>query len=146
MRVELYYTGRNHCDNSLVLLYPARGLLFAVDFIPVSSLPFRDLSDSYPDEWVESLRWMEQHLSFDVLVPGHGPLGSKEHVRLVRQYFLNLFAAIRAAQAQGLADESPEMVAAVRAALAPMYGGWTNFESYLPENIRGVLRAWRQGA
>lgn len=145
MRVELYYTGRNHSDNSLVLLYPARGPLFAVDFIPVNSLPFRDLSDSYPDEWVESLRWVEENLSFDVLVPGRSPLGTKEHVRLVHQYFLDLFAAIRAAQAQGLADNSSEMVTAGRAALAPMYGSWANFESYLPENIAGVLRAWRQG-
>ncbi len=144
-RVELYYTGRNHSDNSLVLLYPARRLLFAVDFIPVNSLPFRNLGDSYPDEWVVSLEWIEQHLDFDVLVPGHGPLGTRDTVRQVREYFQDLMAAIRAARQQGLADNSPEMVAAVRAMLAPRYGHWGQFEAWLPENIEGILRSWAGG-
>lgn len=39
--VTLHFTGRNHSDNSIVLLCPGRRLLFAVDFIPVSSLPYR---------------------------------------------------------------------------------------------------------
>lgn len=138
--VELIYTGRNHSDNSLVIHYPARRLLFAVDFIPVNDLPFRTLNDSYPLEWMESLRWIEQNLDFDVLVPGHGRLGTKEHVRLVREYFQDLIAAIRTARMNGLADNSPEMVAAVRAALMPKYGTWGNFGPYLPENIQGIIR------
>src|SRR5215216_3058205 len=56
--IELYYTGRNHSDNSIVLLYPERRLLFAVDFIWVNALPFQNLRDAYPEEWVESLRWI----------------------------------------------------------------------------------------
>jgi glyoxylase-like metal-dependent hydrolase (beta-lactamase superfamily II) len=120
--------------------YPARRLLFAVDFIPVNDLPFRTLNDSYPLEWMESLRWIEQNLDFDVLVPGHGRLGTKEHVRLVREYFQDLIAAIRTARMNGLADNSPEMVAAVRAALMPKYGTWGNFGPYLPENIQGIIR------
>ena len=58
--IELYYTGRNHSDNSIVLLYPERRLLFAVDFIPVNALPYQNLPDAYPEEWVESLRWIEE--------------------------------------------------------------------------------------
>ena len=143
--VELHYTGRNHSDNSIVLLYPARRLLFAVDFIPVQSLPFRTLGDSYPDEWVESLRWIENNLDFDVLVPGHGTLGNRDTVRQVREYLQDLMAAIRAAQARGLADNSEAMVAAVRADLAPKYGTWGNFGPYLPENIQGILRIWSGG-
>ncbi len=140
--VELYYTGRNHTDNSIVLLYPARRLLFAVDFIPVESLPFRTLSGDYPDEWIESLRWIEENLDFDVLVPGHGRLGTQDTPRQVREYFQDLMAAIRAAQARGLADNSPEMIDAVRADLAPKYSAWGNWGPYLPENIEGILRNW----
>ena len=143
--VELHYVGRNHSDNSLVLLYPARRLAFAVDFIPVNSLPFRNLPDSYPDEWIESLRRVEDELDFDVLVPGHGPVGTKDNVRQVREYFLDLMASIRAAREQGLADNSDEMVAAVRADLAPKYGGWADFGPFLPLNIEGVIRSWSGG-
>ena len=144
-RVELIYTGRNHSDNSLVLLYPARRLLFAVDFIPVRTVHFRDLPDSYTQEWIASLRWIEEHLDFDILAPGHGPLGTRDTVREVREYTEDLVAAIRAARAQGLPDNSEAMVAAVRAALAPRYGSWAQFDAWLPLNIQGVIRNWAQG-
>src|ERR671916_2084653 len=97
--IELYYTGRNHSDNSIVLLYPERRLLFAVDFIPVDRLPFQDLGDAYPDEWIASLRWIEENLDFDTLVPGHPPLpGTKADVSEMREYLEDLIASVRAAQ------------------------------------------------
>lgn len=119
--IDLIYTGRNHSDNSLVIHYGARRLLFAVDFIPVRSLPFRTLDDSYLAEWLQSLQWIENNLFFDVLVPGHGALGSKETVRQMRQYFIDLMDAIRTARSRGLADNSAEMTASVRSAMAPNY-------------------------
>lgn len=136
--VELRYMGRNHSDNSLVVLY--RRAMVAVDFIPVKSLPFRTLQDGYMDEWVQGLERIEQELDVDLLLPGHGAIAPKATVGEVRQYFLDLAHAIRAAQGQGLADNSEEMVAAVRAALMPAYGTWANFGPFLPENIEGMLR------
>ncbi len=137
--VELMYLGRNHSDNSIVLHYPARRALFAVDFIPVESLPFRTLTDSYIMEWLDSLRRVEA-LDFDTLVPGHGNLGTRDNARQMREYFLDLMAAIGAARARGLVDNSEEMVAAVRADLMPKYGRWASFGPFLPENIEGIIR------
>jgi glyoxylase-like metal-dependent hydrolase (beta-lactamase superfamily II) len=143
--IELYYTGRNHSDNSIVLLYPERRLLFAVDFIPVNTLLFQNLPDAYPEEWVESLRWIEENLDFDVLVPGHPPLpGTKANVTEVREYLEDLMATVRAAQDQGLADNSPEMIEAVRTELEPAYGSWGMFAEWLPLNIEGLLRIWAE--
>jgi glyoxylase-like metal-dependent hydrolase (beta-lactamase superfamily II) len=143
--IELYYTGRNHSDNSIVLLHPEQRLLFAVDFIPVNSVPFQTLPDFYPEEWIESLRWIEENLEFDTLVPGHPPLpGTKENVSLVRGYVEDLIAAVRAAQEAGLADNSPEMVEAVRAELEPKYGDWANFDEWMPMNVEGLLRIWAE--
>jgi glyoxylase-like metal-dependent hydrolase (beta-lactamase superfamily II) len=143
--IELYYTGRNHSDSSIVLLYPELRLLFAVDFIPVNTLLFQDLPYAYPEEWVESLRWIEENLDFDVLVPGHPPVpGTKENVTGVREYLEDLMAAVRAAQDQGLADNSPEMIEAVRAELEPAYGSWGMFAEWLPLNIEGLLRIWAE--
>jgi glyoxylase-like metal-dependent hydrolase (beta-lactamase superfamily II) len=143
--IELYYTGRNHSDNSIVLLYPERRLLFAVDFIPVNTLPYQNLPDAYPDEWIESLRWIDENLDFDTLVPGHPPLpGTKANVAEVRQYLEDLMASVQAAQEQGLADNSSEMVDAVRAELEPTYGSWGMFDEWLPLNIEGLLRIWSE--
>jgi glyoxylase-like metal-dependent hydrolase (beta-lactamase superfamily II) len=143
--VELIYTGRNHSDSSIVLHYPERGILFAVDFIPVDALPFQTLPDAYPDEWIESLRWIEDNLEFETLVPGHPPLpGTKADVGEMRQYLEDLMAAVRAAQEQGLEDNSAEMVEAVRQELEPAYGAWGMFEDWLPLNIEGLLRSWAE--
>jgi glyoxylase-like metal-dependent hydrolase (beta-lactamase superfamily II) len=138
--IELHYLGRNHSDNSLVLEYPARRLIHAVDWMENRRLPFRDLQDSYLDEWLAGLDRVIADFEFDTLVPGHTPPGPKGIVVELRQYWLDLFAAIRAAQAMGLADNSPEMVEFVRARLAPTYGTWGAFADFLPLNIQGVLR------
>jgi glyoxylase-like metal-dependent hydrolase (beta-lactamase superfamily II) len=145
--IDLYYTGRNHSDNMIVLHDPEQRVLFAVDFIPVNSLPFQDLPDAYPEEWVESLRWVEDNFDFDTLVPGHPPVpGKQETVTQVRTYLEDLMASVRAAQEQGLADNSPEMLEAVRADLAPNYESWANFEEWLPLNIEGLTRIWSSAA
>lgn len=46
-QVDLIYTGKNHSDNSLVLLLPQHKVLFAVDFIPVDTVAYRALPDAY---------------------------------------------------------------------------------------------------
>ena len=77
-----------------------------------------------------------------MLVPGHGALGTPANVRETREYLEDLMAAIRAARTPGLAHNSTQMVDTERAALAPRHGQWGNFESYLPENVHGIIRSW----
>ena len=91
--LELSYVGRNHSDNSIVMRFPRERLLFAVDFIPVEAVAFRDFPDAYIEDWIESLKQVEL-MDFDTLVPGHGPLGRKEHVRLFREYMEDLHGAV----------------------------------------------------
>jgi hypothetical protein len=86
------------------------------------------------------LRWIENNLDFDVLVAGHGPLGSMDTVRETRAYIEDLMAAVRAARAAGLADDSDEMQAMVRDTLSPRYGDWRGFNR-LPRSIQAVLRS-----
>jgi hypothetical protein len=80
-------------------------------------------------------------------VIGHPPVsGTKADVAEFRGYLEDLIAAVQAAQAAGLADNSPEMVEAVRTELEPTYGSWTNFEEWLPLNIEGLLAIWASEA
>ena len=44
---EVTYLGPNHSDNSVVVRFPKERILFAVDIIPVKSLPFRNFPDTY---------------------------------------------------------------------------------------------------
>jgi len=133
-RVELIYTGRNHSDNSLVLLLPDHKLLFAVDFIPVETVAYRTMRSDYPDDWIESLKRVEK-LDFDILVPGHGKIGRKEHVRLFREYLEDLMAAVKDAMAKGMSLEE----AKTRVRL-PKYEQWQRYNDWFPENVEGVYR------
>ena len=44
--LELIYVGRNHSDNSLVMRLPKDKIIFAVDFIPIQTVLFRNLPDT----------------------------------------------------------------------------------------------------
>lgn len=132
--VELIYTGRNHSDNSVVVLLPQDRLLFAVDFIPVETVAYRALPDGYPDEWIDSLKRVEQ-LDFDTLVPGHGKVGRKEHVRLFRGYLEDLRAAVSEQLQNGATMDE-----AIKAVQLPQYAQWQRYTDWLPENVEGMYR------
>ena len=132
--VELAYVGRNHSDNSIVMRFPKERLLFAVDFIPVESLAFRDFPDAYIQDWIDSLQRVEA-MDFDVLVPGHGPLGRKEHVRRFREYMEELRdEVLRHAREGKSVDEVKQLVK------MPKYATWTNYEQWLTLNVEGMYR------
>lgn len=132
--VELIYTGKNHSDNSLVVLLPEQKLLFAVDFIPVETVAYRTMSSDYPDDWIESLKQVEQ-LDFDTLVPGHGKIGKKEHVRMFRGYLEDLRAAVQEQVQKGAGLEETKKVVRL-----PKYEQWQRYADWFPENVEGMYR------
>lgn len=132
--VELIYTGKNHSDNNLVVLLPQNRLLFAVDFIPVDTVAYRTMRSDYPDEWIESLKRVEQ-LEFDTLVPGHGKIGTKEHVRQFRGYLEDLTAAVKDSIQQGVTLEE-----AKKTVRLPKYEQWQRYADWFPENVEGMYR------
>jgi glyoxylase-like metal-dependent hydrolase (beta-lactamase superfamily II) len=132
--LELSYVGRNHSDNSIVMRFPRERVLFAVDFIPVESLAFRDFPDAYIDDWIESLKRVEL-LDFDILAPGHGPLGRKEHVRMFRGYMEDLRGEVLKYAREGKSLE--EMTQLIK---LPKYEKWANYQQWLPLNIEGMYR------
>jgi glyoxylase-like metal-dependent hydrolase (beta-lactamase superfamily II) len=130
--VELSYTGRNHSDNSIVMRFPKERILFAVDFIPVASVAFRDFPDAYVEDWIESLKRVEQ-LDFDILAPGHGPLGKKEHVRMFRDYLEDLRSAVLKYAREGKSlDDMKSLIKMEK------YAKWAGYEQMLQLNIEGM--------
>ena len=132
--VELIYTGRNHSDNSVVVLLPGEKILFAVDFIPVETVAYRTMRSDYPDDWIESLKRVEQ-LDFDQLVPGHGKIGTKEHVRMFRGYLEDLRTAVREQIKKGATLEQ-----AKQSVRLPKYENWGRYADWFPENVEGMYR------
>lgn len=131
--VELSYVGRNHSDNSIVVRFPKERLLFAVDFVPVNAYAFRDLPDAYMPDWIESIKRVEA-MDFDVLVPGHGPLGTKASAVMFREYLQDLRGEVlRHAREGKSVDEIKQLVT------LPKYAAWGPKE-WLPLNVEGMFR------
>ena len=132
--VELSHVGRNHSDNSIVMRFPTERILFAVDFIPVKSVGFRDWPDAYIEDWIESLRRVES-MDFDVLVPGHGPVGTKDDVRAFRVYMEELRDAVTRLAREGKSEQ--EVVQAVQLA---KYESWGGYKDMFALNVAGMYR------
>lgn len=132
--VNLIYTGRNHSDNSIVMHFPRERLVFAVDFIPVESVAFRDLPDAWMPDWVDSLKRVEA-MDFDIFVPGHGPVGRKEHVRMFRDYLEALHGEVLAAARAGKTLE--QMKQDIKLS---KYENWGGYKEMFPLNIEGMYR------
>ena len=132
--VELSYVGRNHSNNSIVMRFPREKILFAVDFIPVKSVAFRDFPDGYMPDWIDSLRRVEQ-MEFDILAPGHGPLGTKEDVAAHRQFLEELRGeVIMHARAGKSVEETKQLVTLDK------YKGWAGYEQMFKSNVEGMYR------
>jgi glyoxylase-like metal-dependent hydrolase (beta-lactamase superfamily II) len=132
--LEPSWVGRNHSNNSLVRRFPKEKILFAVDFIPVNTVAFRDFPDAYLDEWIDSLRKVEG-MEFDILAPGHGALGNKANVTAFRNYLEDLRAQVMAAARAGKSLEETK-----RSVDLSKYKDWGGYEQMGQLNIEGVYR------
>jgi len=142
-RLELHHVGRNHSDNSLVMLLPKEKLLFTVDFIPIQTVQFRDMPDGYLPDWFDSLDRVLA-MDWDRMIPGHpyagGRLGTKDDVRALKQYMTDLSDAVRQAANQGKCFD-----AAMKEITLPQYATWGNYGLFLPGNIQRFCEYWGRG-
>lgn len=143
VRLELYYVGRNHSDNSLVMLLPKEKLLFTVDFIPIQTVQFRDLPDGFLPDWFDSLDRVLS-LDWERMVPGHpyagGRLGTKEDVRALKQYMLDLSEETRNAAYRGRCFDD-----AMKEVRLPKYERWGSYAQFLPMNVQRFCEYWGRG-
>jgi glyoxylase-like metal-dependent hydrolase (beta-lactamase superfamily II) len=142
-RIDLIYVGRNHSDDSLVVLLPKEKILFAVDFLPIQAVMFRDMADGYLPDWFDSI---DRVLALDwaTLIPGHpgpgGRMGTKDDVRAVKAYLTDLSNATRELANQGKCFDE-----AMRTLKLPKYESWGGYAQYLPGNIERFCDYWARG-
>lgn len=133
-RVELIYPGRSHSDNLIVVHFPAERAVFTVDFISVDRLPYRDLPDAYFPDWIEAIRRVEQ-LDFDILIPGHGPNGTKADAAEHRRYLEALYGDVLAAARAGRSLEEMK-----RAIGLDEFSDFGQYDEWRELNIEGMYR------
>lgn len=132
--LELLYLGPNHSDNSLVMRLPKEKLIFAVDFNPIQSLPFRNMPDTTnPLAWRDSLKRLAA-LDWDRMIPGHpgpgGRLGTKDDMNALVGYFDDLYAEVKKFAVEGKCTDT-----AMKEVKLPKYEKWGNYVNFLPMNV-----------
>jgi glyoxylase-like metal-dependent hydrolase (beta-lactamase superfamily II) len=144
-KVDLVYMGRNHSDNSLVVSVPGQKVIYAADWLPLGELIWRNVFDSYIDEWFAGI---DRVLAYDweKLVVGHARAhnpkgwGTKDDLRAFKQYFTDLKEAVRVAYQAGLCpDRAPNEVK------LPKYQHLFQYEAFLPMNVDRMCLYWRNG-
>ena len=131
--LELVYVGRNHSDNTLLMRLPKEKLIFAVDFLPINSVNWRNMPDSWPFEWEDGIKKVLA-LEWDRMIPGHpgpgGRLGTRDDVTNLLAYMQDLAAEVKKA-----ADAGKCMDTAIREVKLPKYATLSNYENWLPMNV-----------
>jgi len=130
--VELTFIGASHSDNLIVMNFPAERTLFAVDIVSVRCVAYKTLSDSYFPGWINGLRKIES-IDFDILAPGHGPLGVKANVMANRGYMGALYTGVLSGLRKGKTLETLKANLTLDA-----YKDWGRYKEWRPLNIEGV--------
>ncbi len=133
-KVDLIYFGLNSTDNTIVAHFSDHGILFAVDIVGVATLPHREMRYVHIEPWIDGLKQIER-LDFDILAPGHGPIGTKDDLRDHRSYVEELYRSVWQLMRAG--HDVDEIVSRVR---MERYADWTGYEKWLEGNVRGAHR------
>jgi len=132
--VKLAYVGRCHSDNMIAMHFPAERAVFTVDFISVNRLPYKDFPDAYLPDWIDAIKVVEA-IDFDILIPGHGPVGVKADATEHRKYIEALYDAVLKAAREGKTlDEMKQMIT------LDQYKHLGQYDNWLGLNIEGMYK------
>jgi len=136
--LELTYFGPNHGESLVVMRLPKEKILFIVDIVTPRRVAFRNMPDFWPDEWIRSLKEIEE-LDFDYVISGHGPenqpaIDSASVVKEQRVYLEDLMAAVKSAMDSG--THNPNVLR--KTVKLPKYENWRYYNEWLPMNIERI--------
>ncbi|MDT8901351.1 MBL fold metallo-hydrolase [Anaeroselena agilis] len=117
-RVELIHVAPSHSDGSLLVYLPDKKILFAGDVLFTGYHAFA--GDGDIDGWLKTLDYI---LDMDValIIPGHGPVSSKNDVIAMKEYLITLDA--KAKELCARSDDVAYITAELLKALPPRAEG-----------------------
>jgi glyoxylase-like metal-dependent hydrolase (beta-lactamase superfamily II) len=99
----------SHTQDETIVYMPFKKVLFTGDTLCTNGIP--GLHESFPGDWLNALEFLDG-LNFEVLVPGHGKIGSKDSVRQFRKELGLQFNRVREGIRKGFTKH--EIVGAVK--------------------------------
>lgn len=83
--IELIYFAPSHSPDSILVFLPEKRLLFSGDVLFTDFHPFMGEGDL--DGWLRILDYI-LYLDVDKIIPGHGPLSTKNDVKDMKEYLI----------------------------------------------------------
>ena len=100
--IQIRHLGRGHTAGDVVVYLPREKVVITGDFLTAG---MSNLSDSYPNEWVESLDALKK-LDFTTVLPGHGEAYTdKAKIDYYQAYLRDAWAQASKLKQQGVAAE-----------------------------------------
>lgn len=134
--VKMIHALPSHSDDSSIVYFTDERAVFAVDFVNVRRLPYRTMGDGPIQPWIEANRDLQKRVDYDIMAPGHGPIGTKADVDASTRYLEELLAAVGEGMAAGKTlEELKESV------LMEEYSGWAQYDAWRAENVEAAYRS-----
>ena len=142
--LELTYIGLNHSDSTIVMRLPKEKIIFAVDFIPIGSMPGVGMIDSYPIDWEASLKTLAA-MEWERLIPGHpgqpgGRLGTKKDVKDFVEFLQYASAEVKEQARNGKCWQPAE-----KEVMLSKYSGLPGYEQGRAHVVRRYCGLWGRG-
>lgn len=126
--VELLFLGRAHTRGDIVAYLPDIGVAFAGDLSFHKYIP--NARDGFPADWTTASARLEE-LGADVIVPGHGPLGTNADLHEMTECLDMVVGQVQKSYAEGLTEDQ----ARDALDLGP-FADWGRQEDRLPSLVK----------
>jgi len=130
---EMTYLGEGHSDDLIVTIVRPENVAF------VKRLPWRNFPNTDIDGMIEQIKVVES-LDFDILLPGHSVIGTKEDATNTRVYVEKLKKAVQASM-----DEGKSEADILASDITDDYKDWGGYDQLRDLNIQGMMRWLNDG-
>jgi glyoxylase-like metal-dependent hydrolase (beta-lactamase superfamily II) len=131
--VEMIHALPSHSDDSSIIYFPAERAVFAVDFVNVRRLPYRNLGGGPIGPWIAANRDLQERVDYEIIAPGHGPVGTRSDIDDSTRYLEELLAAVAEGMAGGRSLEELQQTV-----LMEEYADWAQYDAWRAENVEGA--------
>ncbi|HEY1306290.1 MAG TPA: MBL fold metallo-hydrolase [Vicinamibacterales bacterium] len=100
--IQIRYLGRGHTAGDIVVYLPNEKVVMTGDFLTAA---LSNMSDSFPNEWADSLDALKK-LDFDTVLPGHGEaFTDKAKIDYFQAYLRDVWSEVSKLKQQGVSAE-----------------------------------------
>jgi len=131
---ELTYLGPGHGTDLMAIVVRPDNVAFVVDAVSSKRLFYRDFPGANLDDWIDQVRKIDS-LEFEVMIGGHGPIGTKSDVADGIAYLEELRGAVlKGLKAGKSVDELKQSV------MMEKYKDWAAYDNWRELNVQGMAR------